>query len=120
MRRNSHVRFGGRAEETDRPKGQHRASARSNHTAATLAARTGASTKELVARLGHASPGAALIYQHATEERDRANADALNTLIQGASDTVTDRDARISMGTQWARRPPEDLSEGVPGDEQCL
>ena len=28
MRRESHVRFGGRAEETDRPKGRHRASAR--------------------------------------------------------------------------------------------
>jgi hypothetical protein len=30
MRGNSHVRFGGRAEETDPPKGGHRASARPN------------------------------------------------------------------------------------------
>ena len=32
-------------------------------------------------RLGHASQRAALRYQHATEERDRAIADALDELI---------------------------------------
>jgi integrase len=43
------------------------------HHAATLAARMpGITTKELMVRIGHASPRAALIYQHATEERDRA------------------------------------------------
>ncbi len=36
------------------------------HTGNTLAAATGASTRELMARMGHASPRAALIYQHAT------------------------------------------------------
>jgi integrase len=40
------------------------------HLAGTLAAATGASTRELMARLGHSSPRAALIYQHATAERD--------------------------------------------------
>jgi integrase len=39
------------------------------HTSGTLAARTGATTKELMARLGHASPQAAMVYQHAAEER---------------------------------------------------
>lgn len=38
-------------------------------------------TKELMARLGHSSPRAALIYHHVTEERDRAIADQLDTLI---------------------------------------
>jgi len=43
------------------------------HHAATLTARTpGVTTKELMARIGHSSPRAALIYQHATAERDRA------------------------------------------------
>ena len=37
------------------------------HTGNTLAASTGASIRELMVRLGHASPRAALIYQHATE-----------------------------------------------------
>lgn len=36
------------------------------HLAGTLAASTGAGTKELMHRLGHASPQAALRYQHAT------------------------------------------------------
>ena len=51
------------------------------HTGNTLAAATGASTKELMARFGQSSPRAALIYQHATRDRDREIADALNGLI---------------------------------------
>ncbi len=51
------------------------------HTGNTLAASTGASTKELMARLGHASPRAALIYQHASEDRDQAIARALDDMI---------------------------------------
>lgn len=54
------------------------------HTAATLAATTGASTKELMARLGHASPRAALIYQHATRDRDVGIAEALSDLVDRA------------------------------------
>ncbi|MGD9793715.1 MAG: tyrosine-type recombinase/integrase [Acidimicrobiia bacterium] len=51
------------------------------HTGNTLAASTGASTKELMARMGHASTRAALIYQHATRERDDAIASALDAMI---------------------------------------
>lgn len=55
------------------------------HTGATLAATTGATTRELMARMGHASPRAALIYQHATQERDQAIAHALNEAIGRAA-----------------------------------
>jgi integrase len=52
------------------------------HFAATTMARLpGISTKELMSRIGHASPVAALRYQHATEERDRAIADFLDEQI---------------------------------------
>ena len=51
------------------------------HTGNTLAAMTGASTKELMSRMGQSSPRAALIYQHATKERDVAIANGLSTLI---------------------------------------
>ena len=52
------------------------------HHAATLAARMpGITTKELMARIGHASPRAALIYQHATAERDHAVAHFLDSEI---------------------------------------
>ncbi len=50
------------------------------HTGNTLAATAGASTKELMVRMGHANPRAALIYQHATAERDKAIAEALSEL----------------------------------------
>jgi integrase len=54
------------------------------HTGNTLAASTGASTRELMVRMGHASPRAALIYQHATAERDVAMAQALSGLVDQA------------------------------------
>jgi integrase len=51
------------------------------HAAGTLAARTGATAKELMARLGHSSSRAAMIYQHAADERDRLIADRLDVMI---------------------------------------
>ena len=55
------------------------------HTAGTLAAQTGATTKELMARLGHASQRAAMIYQHATADRDRLIADRLSAMAEEAT-----------------------------------
>ncbi|WP_243715422.1 site-specific integrase [Micromonospora sp. KC207] len=52
------------------------------HTGNTFAARTGASTRDLMARMGHDSPQAALIYQHATAEADRAIAQALHEAVR--------------------------------------
>lgn len=52
------------------------------HLAGTLAASTGAGTRELMHRLGHASPQAALRYQHATRERDTAIADAVDAMLR--------------------------------------
>ncbi len=54
------------------------------HTGATLAAATGASTKELMRRLGHSTAAAALIYQHAADERDAEIARALDALLDGS------------------------------------
>ena len=51
------------------------------HTGAVLAASTGATLAELMARLGHSTPGAALRYQHAAQDRDRVIADALSDLV---------------------------------------
>ena len=47
----------------------------------------GASTRELMGRMGHASMRAALNYQHRTADRDRLIADALDTLIDAAQKT---------------------------------
>jgi integrase len=56
------------------------------HAGNTWAAATGASTAELMGRMGHASPRAALIYQHATASRDRAIADALGDMLTASRD----------------------------------
>jgi len=63
------------------------------HTAGTLAAQTGATTKELMARLGHASPRASMIYQHAAEERERRIADQLDELTENLAPVVPIRQA---------------------------
>lgn len=53
------------------------------HTGATLAAATGATLGDLMARLGHSTPSAAMRYQHAAEDRDRAIAEALSGFAGG-------------------------------------
>jgi integrase len=52
------------------------------HSGLTFAAATGATTAELMRRAGHASTEAALRYQHATRERDRVLAKALEDLME--------------------------------------
>lgn len=52
------------------------------HSGATLAAGTGATLRELMARLGHTSPEIAMQYQHSARERDRAIADALGASLR--------------------------------------
>lgn len=56
------------------------------HTGNTLASNTGASTRELMTRMGHSTSRAALIYQHVAGDRDRAIADGLGTMIRETRD----------------------------------
>jgi integrase len=51
------------------------------HTGNHLVAQAGASTRELMDRMGHSTMRAALIYQHATEARSRTLADRLDALV---------------------------------------
>jgi integrase len=55
------------------------------HTGATLAAATGATLAELMARLGHRTARAAMIYQHAAADRDRVIAEALSKMAVSTS-----------------------------------
>ncbi len=50
--------------------------------AATMAARQGATTRELMHRLGHASPAMALRYQRAEQERDAILAAAMSAALR--------------------------------------
>jgi hypothetical protein len=54
------------------------------HTAATLAAAAGATTRELMDRMGHTSPAVALRYQHVMADRQGAIAAALDGLVREA------------------------------------
>lgn len=66
------------------------------HVGGTLAAGTGASLKELMVRLGHSSTRAAMIYQHATRDRDQAIAKALGGLVQQLRATTADGPEEVS------------------------
>jgi hypothetical protein len=58
-------------------------------------ARPGATTKAEMARIGHSTPGAALVHQHATEDRARALADFLEDKIVTAGRVVSLRAERV-------------------------
>jgi len=64
------------------------------HTGNLLAAQTGVSTRDLMARMGHDDMRAALIYQRATSEADRRIADGLARLVEdhNADDDPDDED----------------------------
>ena len=69
------------------------------HTGNTMAAAQGASLRELMERMGHSSTRAALIYLHATRERDQAIAAGMGKLFHDAKKGT--RPTR--SGTQRAR-----------------
>ncbi|MGL5441622.1 MAG: tyrosine-type recombinase/integrase, partial [[Mycobacterium] stephanolepidis] len=52
------------------------------HVGATMAAQAGATTKELMARIGHSSVNASMRYQIAAQDRDRLIAEALSRMAE--------------------------------------
>jgi integrase len=64
------------------------------HTGNTLASRTGASLADLMARMGHSSTRAALIYQHTAQEQDKQIADALSDHIAKERDRARNGHAK--------------------------
>jgi hypothetical protein len=54
------------------------------------AATAGASTRELMTRMGRSSSRAALIYQRMTSDRDRIIADRLGAMIRGGGGAIPD------------------------------
>lgn len=57
-----------------------------------------------MATIGHASPVAALRYQHATEERGRELADYMDNIITSASTDEPPTAGVVRMGSPKARR----------------
>lgn len=73
------------------------------HTGNTMATGTGASLRDLMARMGHDSPSAALIYQHATRQADQAIAKAVSALV----------DAENGRAEPAAKRAPKRRNRGT-------
>jgi integrase len=69
------------------------------HAGNHMVASAGASLRELMDRMGHSSPRAALIYQHSTDERQRALAEAVARQAEAALDAG-------ARGTYGARPAP--------------
>ena len=100
------------------------------HSGLTWAAATGASLAELMRRAGHVSPAAALRYQHATDDRDRALADALAVLATSAPLSVVREPVTDEIRTKSAERDGdeatitpltrEDTEQSQRGSNPCL
>jgi Phage integrase family len=58
------------------------------HTGNTLAGEAGATLRELMDRMGHASTRAALIYQHRTTHRDKLIADEISQRAPGRAQAI--------------------------------
>jgi integrase len=74
------------------------------HTGNTLAASTGASLRDLMARMGHDSPAAAMIYQHATSAADRAIAAAVDKAVRARDQDDQDDPEDGTAGVLAGRR----------------
>jgi integrase len=81
------------------------------HTGNDLAAQAGASLKELMARMGHSSTRAALIYLHASTERDHEIAKEISKRVNKARKPTGTRARKKDRGK------PKGHAEGTPGDE---
>jgi integrase len=82
------------------------------HTGNELAADAGATTKDLMARMGHSTMRAALIYQHASRTRDQRIADAISANVNKARQPMT------KVQRKRARRDPKGHARGT-SDEQA-
>jgi hypothetical protein len=82
------------------------------HTCNTLAADS-ASLRELMARMGHSSTRAALIYQHASRDRDRAIAAAVSARIEAARPELEGH-ARGTNGGLGRKRPKDKRTRQRP------
>jgi hypothetical protein len=88
------------------------------HTGNTLAAGMGISRKYPMARMGHDSERAALLYQHRSNNADRKIADGLNALLEADGSATAGSLVPWPSCTLMARRPnmtEAQVGERVPG-----
>ena len=98
------------------------------HAAGTMATQQGATMREVMARLGHSTTSAAIRYQKAAADRDRAIADKLDGLVERLRTTtngtgpVTERDPAAGFSRVFQNQDPtgptpkSEESPAVAGD----
>jgi integrase len=74
------------------------------HTGNQFTANSGANPRELMARMGHDSPRAALIYMHSSDRRQRTLADAVAKAARAELAKSKKGKAAKPSGTRVARR----------------
>ena len=74
------------------------------HTGNQFTANAGANPRELMARMGHNSPRAALIYMHSSDKRQRTLADAVAKAARAELAKSKKGKAAKPSGTRVARR----------------
>ncbi|MER6176740.1 tyrosine-type recombinase/integrase [Streptosporangium sp. NPDC001681] len=78
------------------------------HTGNTLATSTGASLRELMDRMGHSSTRAAIIYQHATDERRHQVTGQFDSLARGQLKSGSGMQrGRITIKAQVGKMVPD-------------
>ena len=82
-----------------------------------MAAQTGATTRELTAPLGHATPAAAHRYQHAATRRDTIIAAALDVIVAQLQLTNEATLIPLLRGTYGAQPLTDPLRPGGTGPE---
>jgi integrase len=87
------------------------------HTGNNLAAAAGASTRELMHRMGHGSVRASLIYQHATSERDREIAGELSRRALAARDQAKQQPKDEAEHEGQDETDDETRGESAPGGQ---
>lgn len=80
------------------------------HTGNTLASRTGASLRDLMTRMGHDNPRAALIYQHGSQEADRAIAKSVSEVVKSEQQKTRKPSKKPA---RKRRNDPDDGAAGV-------
>ncbi len=84
------------------------------HTGNTLAAATGAPTRELMTRMDHSSSRAALIYQHASQDREMAIGRALSQRSRPPANRPGERARRLSILLRTVPILGRSMTRGVP------
>jgi Phage integrase family len=86
------------------------------HAGNTYTANAGANLRELMARMGHSTSRAALIYQHSTDQRQRVLADAVDKTARAELRQARKKPAKIARAARHSR-----ASDGCGTEsETCL